>query len=174
MILWKATLRPHQLELGASFVVYALSETSEGAMKAAKRQGDRILHERMRRPGDLDGIVIESRCDFERLERLSSDNNLIWDAAPHYPYLAGRGQYELQGRDGDYLSLWQVELSPSKPQMAMEMQVNVVAGDIQTALAYAKQVAEAEFAHFEDNGVQYTPTSATPLASYVQVATGGA
>lgn len=158
--LWKVTLRPFDPELGGKFTVYAISETADGGMKSAKKQGDRILHEMAWTPGDLETTEIKSRCGLEGLERVSFDNNLVWDATPYIPSLAGNTE----------LNMWEVSLSSDKPHMAFPLKVNVVAGDVQTAMAHAKRVAESEFDYYIENNVRYTPHSAVLVAHRVQVA----
>lgn len=146
---WKVVVKPCN---GEQFTMFAVSETIEGATQAARRKATHLVQLQTHHENTTVSVV--------SVEQLAHASQLVWDSAPPRPYVAGDSS----------LDMWEVMLSPSKPVMALPMKVNVVAGNIHEAMAHAKKIAESEFAHFEDEGVTYTPESAVLVAHRVQIA----
>lgn len=149
---WKVVVVPDDRRNGEQFVMHAVAETLEGAGSAAKKAAAHLVQQQA---GDTSATV-----SVRSVEQFAHVSQLVWDDGPKFPYVAGDNR----------LSMWEVMLSPDEPVMAPPVTVNVVAGDIHAAMAYAKKIAEFAFDHFEDAGVTYTPASAVLVAHRVQIA----
>lgn len=149
---WKVVVKPDDRRNGEQFTMHAISETIEGATQVARKTATRLVQ------GETTDV--NATVSVLSVEQFAHASQLAWDATPYIPSLAGNTE----------LNMWEVSLSSDKPHMAFPLKVNVVAGDVQTAMAHAKRVAESEFDYYIENNVRYTPDSAVLVAHCVQVA----